>query len=96
MSDIFRWQLMKWKIPYYFNLTNTGVEMNNMGSLDRIIRSIVAILLIILYVNGIIYGNFGIALIIISSVLLLTSAINYCPFYELMHIASTKNHIHKI
>lgn len=64
--------------------------MYNMGMLDRLIRFIVAILLIVLYKFELIYGSFGITMVIIASVLLLTSIINHCPFYQLMHF-TTRN-----
>lgn len=53
----------------------------NMGSADRIIRVIVAIIFITLYFTSKITGTLGIALIILSLVFVLTSLISFCPLY---------------
>jgi len=64
--------------------------MYNMGILDRLIRTLLAILFIVLFKFELISGSFGITMLIISSVLLLTSVINHCPFYQLIHF-TTRN-----
>ena len=56
----------------------------NMGSADRIIRSLLATTAIILYVTGIITGPLGIGLMVLSGVLLLTSLVSFCPLYTLI------------
>jgi hypothetical protein len=53
----------------------------NMGSADRIIRVIIAAILIALYFNGTITGTLGIVLIVLSGVFVLTSLISFCPLY---------------
>lgn len=53
----------------------------NMGSIDRILRVIIAIAVFALYFSGIISGTLGIILITLSSVFLLTSLIGFCPLY---------------
>jgi len=53
----------------------------NMGSVDRIVRFIIAIALGVLYYMGIIDGTLGIILILISVIFLLTSFISVCPLY---------------
>jgi len=52
-----------------------------MGTVDRIIRVIIAVLLIVLYANGVITGTLGIVLIILAVVFVLTSLISFCPLY---------------
>lgn len=58
----------------------------NMGTADRVIRTIVAFLIAVLYFTGVISGTWGIVLMIIAAVFLLTSIISFCPLYTLLGI----------
>lgn len=53
----------------------------NMGSADRIIRTIIAIVVGILYFTGQITGTAAIILGILAIVFLLTSFVGTCPLY---------------
>ena len=53
----------------------------NMGSTDRIIRIIIAIVLGILYFTNVITGILGTILLIVAVVFLLTGLISFCPAY---------------
>ena len=53
----------------------------NMGSADRIIRLIIAVVVVALYFTGVIGGTVGIVLIALSVVFVLTSLISFCPLY---------------
>jgi hypothetical protein len=53
----------------------------NMGTLDKIIRLIIATVAIVLYFTKIIDGTLGIILMIISGIFVLTSFISFCPLY---------------
>jgi hypothetical protein len=53
----------------------------NMGMADRIIRVIVAVVLVALYYNGTISGTLGIVLIVLAIVFVLTSLVSFCPLY---------------
>jgi hypothetical protein len=53
----------------------------NMGLADRTIRILMAILLGILIFTGQIAGVTATILVIVASVLLLTSALGFCPIY---------------
>lgn len=52
-----------------------------MGLADRIIRVVIAIVLITFYWQGAISGALGIALIVLSGIFVLTSLISFCPLY---------------
>ena len=52
-----------------------------MGLADRIIRVIIAAIVGILYFTGTISGTFGIVLLVLSVVFVLTSIISFCPLY---------------
>ncbi|MCK5640076.1 MAG: DUF2892 domain-containing protein [Gammaproteobacteria bacterium] len=53
----------------------------NMGTLDRIIRTILALGIMALYFTGNISGTLAIILGIITVIFLLTSIISFCPAY---------------
>lgn len=53
----------------------------NMGTIDRAIRIVAAILIGILYYTGTISGTLGMVLLILGAVFLLTSFISFCPLY---------------
>lgn len=56
----------------------------NMGTTDKMIRIIVAVVLAILYFTGVIKGTLGIILLIVAAVFVITSLISYCPLYPLI------------
>ncbi|MBT8327104.1 MAG: DUF2892 domain-containing protein [Bacteroidia bacterium] len=62
----------------------------NMGSSDKIIRIILAILFGVLYFTGTITGTFGGILLIVGAIFLVTSFINFCPIYSLFNINTSK------
>ena len=53
----------------------------NMGTADRIIRVIIAAIVGVLYFTGTISGTFGIILLVLAGVFVLTSLISFCPIY---------------
>lgn len=52
-----------------------------MGSIDKVIRIIIAIVLIVLFTTGKISGTTGIVLLALSGIFVLTSLISFCPLY---------------
>ena len=62
----------------------------NMGTADRIIRLIIAGLVATLYFTNTISGTFGIILLVLSAVFVLTSLISFCPLYTLFGIKTCK------
>ena len=53
----------------------------NIGTLDRILRVLIAIVITVLYLNHTITGTLGIVLIILSGIFIITSLIQICPLY---------------
>lgn len=53
----------------------------NMGSLDRILRLVVAAIIAALYFTNVITGTLGIVLLVLAAVFVLTSMISFCPLY---------------
>jgi hypothetical protein len=62
----------------------------NMGTLDRTVRILIAIILGILILTGKISGTLAWVLGIISVVFLLTSIIGWCPLYVPLGISTIK------
>lgn len=54
-----------------------------MGTADRIIRSIIALIAAYLYFAGIVSGTLGIVLLVVAVIFLLTSLVSFCPLYTL-------------
>ena len=53
----------------------------NMGTLDRVIRTVVALIIVGLYLAGRISGTVAVLLGIVAAVFLVTSSIGTCPGY---------------
>ncbi len=62
----------------------------NIGTLDRIIRTAIAIIVAILFFTGTIKGTLGIVLLIAAGIFLLTSLVSFCPIYTLLGIKTCK------
>ncbi|MBT8297539.1 MAG: DUF2892 domain-containing protein [Maribacter sp.] len=53
----------------------------NMGSADRIIRTLIAVVIAVLYFTNVIPGTLGLVLLVLAAVFLLTSLVSFCPLY---------------
>jgi Protein of unknown function (DUF2892) len=62
----------------------------NMGSTDKMIRIIVAIIIAVLYFMNFISGTLAIVLGVLAILFALTSFISFCPLYFLFGINTNK------
>lgn len=62
----------------------------NMGTVDRVIRILLAIVVIVLYLTGSITGLAAIILGIFALIFIVTSAIGFCPLYVPLKISTIK------
>lgn len=62
----------------------------NMGTIDRIIRLVIAAVITLLYFNNTITGTLGIILMVLAGVFVLTSLVSFCPLYTLVGINTCK------
>lgn len=62
----------------------------NMGTIDKVIRILVAVVLAVLFFTKVITGTLGIVLLAVAVIFVLTSLISFCPLYLPFGI-STKN-----
>ena len=62
----------------------------NMGSYDKLIRLTIAILLIILYYNGVLAGTLGTIALVVALIFTVTSLVGFCPLYAIFGIKTCK------
>jgi hypothetical protein len=62
----------------------------NIGKIDRGIRYLLALVVLILIVTRRVHGTLAIVLGIIGAVLLITAFINYCGLYSVLGISTTR------
>ncbi len=53
----------------------------NMGSVDRIVRFLIAVAIVTLYFTNVISGTLGIILMVLAGVFVGTSLVSFCPLY---------------
>ncbi len=63
----------------------------NMGTIDRVIRTSLALVVAILYFTDQLSGLAAVVLGIFAIVFLLTSLVGVCPLYTVLGIKTTKN-----
>lgn len=66
--------------------------IKNIGSSDRMVRIVVALVLGFLIVMGLVEGIFAILLGIFAALLFVTALIGSCPFYKMIDIDSHPDH----
>ncbi len=60
----------------------------NVGSIDKVIRLLLAALFIILFVFNVVSGFFGYILLALAAILILTSLVNFCPLYAIFGMST--------
>lgn len=64
----------------------------NMGVIDRVVRTLIAVTVLLMYSLGMISGTLAVIGLIVAGAFLLTSFISFCPLYTLFKL-STKRKI---
>ena len=62
----------------------------NMGTLDKAIRIVLALVGGSLLIGGLIKGTLGIVVGILAAIFIITSIIGFCPIYTLLGISTAK------
>lgn len=62
----------------------------NMGSADRAVRVLLAVVMAVLYFTNTVGGTLGLVLLILAVVFVLTSLISFCPLYTLIGVNTCK------
>lgn len=68
----------------------------NMGSTDKTIRIVIALIIAGLYFGNVVTGTLGIVLLIFAAVFLLTSIISFCPLYSIIGVNTCKTDSKKV
>lgn len=63
----------------------------NMSNIDRIIRVVLAALFAYLYFGDVMTGTFGIILVVLGAVFLLTAVLAFCPLYAPFKFSTFKS-----
>lgn len=62
----------------------------NESNVDRVIRAVVGVILLYLGFGGVLSGALAIVADVVGVVMLLTSAIGFCPLYTLFKFSTKK------
>jgi hypothetical protein len=64
--------------------------IKNVSSADKVIRLLVAALMVVLVIAKVITGTWSVILIILAVVLVVTSLVSFCPIYTVLGINTNK------
>jgi hypothetical protein len=62
----------------------------NMGTIDRVMRIIAAVVIATLYFTNMISGTLAIILLVFAAIFVLTSFISFCPLYVPFGLSTKK------
>jgi hypothetical protein len=65
----------------------------NLGSIDRVIRMTIAIILAVLYFSGSIVGPVGLIVLALAAILAFTSIVSFCPLYRPFNLSTVKKKV---
>ncbi len=69
-------------------LNFSAIMKKNMGSTDKIIRVVLAIVFAVLYFTGTVTGLAGTILLVLGGVFVLTSLVSFCPLYAIVGLST--------
>ena len=67
-----------------------SIMKKNMGSIDKVVRIVLAIVAVILFFTNVVTGTWGIVLLVVAAVFVLTSLFSFCPLYLPFGISTCK------
>jgi Protein of unknown function (DUF2892) len=62
----------------------------NMGTVDKVIRILVAVVVVVLYFTHVISGTLAIILLALSAIFVVTSLLSFCPLYLPFSLSTRK------
>ena len=63
----------------------------NVGSIDKVIRIILAVVIVILAITHVISGTLAVVMLILAGIFVLTTVISFCPIWWALGIGTTKS-----
>ncbi len=61
-----------------------------MGALDRFIRLVVALIIVVLFYRDILSSTIGVVLLVVAGIFTVTSFVSFCPLYSLVGLNTCK------
>jgi hypothetical protein len=65
----------------------------NVGTIDSVVRILIASILIGLYFMNVVTGTLAIVLLVVAGVLSITGLVKFCPLYMILGINSCKKKV---
>ena len=65
----------------WYSLLKIKIMKKNMGTIDKVVRLLAAIVVIGLYVGNVISGTVASVLLIVAGIFIATSFLSFCPIY---------------
>ncbi|MDP4208243.1 MAG: DUF2892 domain-containing protein [Bacteroidota bacterium] len=62
----------------------------NIGTIDKVIRILIAVVITVLFFVQVISGTLGIILMVLAAIFILTSIISVCPLYLPFRLSTNK------
>jgi hypothetical protein len=62
----------------------------NVGTIDRVIRILIAVIVVVLYFTNVISGTLGIILLALSAIFVVTSLFSFCPIWKVLGLSTRK------
>jgi hypothetical protein len=62
----------------------------NMGTTDKVIRVLVAVIILVLYFTHVVSGTLAVILLIVAGIFVVTSLLGICPLYLPFGISTSK------
>jgi hypothetical protein len=61
----------------------------NVGTIEKVIRILIAAIFIVLFATKVVTGTLGIVLLAIAGIFILTSLISWCPIWAVLGVNTT-------
>jgi hypothetical protein len=62
----------------------------NVGTIDKVIRILIAVVVVVLYFTHVITGVLAIILLVLSAILVVTSFLSFCPIWLALGLSTRK------
>jgi len=62
----------------------------NVGTIDKVIRILIAVVVVVLYFTHVISGVLAIILLVLSAILVVTSLLSFCPIWLALGLSTKK------
>jgi hypothetical protein len=62
----------------------------NIGTIDKVIRILVAVVVVVLYFTNVVSGTLGLVLLALSAIFVVTSLLSICPIWMALGLSTRK------